>query len=86
MKKLLNLAIGFLACLIFACIFAFLLLLAATDDLTPPAAAAAEQTQNDEGQFDFDHLRDLCRVPWPASIAGDRTEEARRRACRAVGE
>ncbi|WP_343742112.1 hypothetical protein [Herbaspirillum huttiense] len=33
-----------------------------------------------------DQLRSLCSVDWPAEIAGTKTAEARRKACRAFGE
>lgn len=32
-----------------------------------------------------DQLRALCAVEWPADIAGAKTAEARRKACRAFG-
>jgi len=32
-----------------------------------------------------DQLRALCSVEWPADIAGSKTEEARRKACRSFG-
>jgi len=32
-----------------------------------------------------DQLRSLCSVEWPAEIAGSKTEEARRKACRSFG-
>ncbi|WP_443113294.1 hypothetical protein [Herbaspirillum seropedicae] len=32
-----------------------------------------------------DQLRSLCSVEWPAEIAGSKTDEARRKACRSFG-
>lgn len=69
--------------------FGILAILALTDDLSPPIQPAialispiGEQERDDE--FDVDRLRELCRVEWPKSVAGERSEEARRKACRAV--
>ncbi|MFS2112712.1 hypothetical protein [Herbaspirillum frisingense] len=87
MKKLAKIAEAALIILAFASAFIVLSALAVTDDLSLPrdsALDAAEVADGADGLFDFDRLRDLCRVPWPHSIAGDRTEEARRKACRAV--
>lgn len=33
-----------------------------------------------------DQLRSLCSVEWPTEVAGTKTAEARRKACRAFGE
>lgn len=87
MKKLAKFLEAVLVVLAFSCTFIVLLAFAVTDDLTPPPAEtyqASEVAEGADGFFDFDRLRDLCRVPWPESIAGERTEEARRKACRYV--
>ncbi|MDR6583785.1 hypothetical protein [Herbaspirillum frisingense] len=87
MKKLANFVLAALAVLAITSTFIVLTALAMTDDLSParePPPKAAGIAEGEDGLFDFDRLRDLCRVPWPESIAGERTEEARRKACRSV--
>lgn len=91
MKKLLSAAMLLVGSIAVISAFGIQFVLAVTDDLqgadTPTLALDSPiGGEGQDEQFDVDRLRELCKVPWPASIAGDRTEEARRKACRAFGE
>lgn len=91
MKKLLDAALFLVAATTGITGLGILLVLAITEELPPPhtPTITLDSPIGGEGpseEFDVDRLRDLCKVQWPSSIAGARTEEARRKACRAFGE
>lgn len=94
MKAALRHAMTFLLLGVAGCMFFFLAVLAATDEITPPSDIHTLNLgmpiggEGNDDRFDVDRLRELCNVPWPASLVGDqaKADEAWQKACRSFGK